>query len=135
MRATIDEEEDDSPFLWESIYPQNSSGKPCYHEGGKYVVRLWAAGLWRAVTVDDRIPLDSASRPMLPMSAEPRELWPLLLSKALAKLHHSLCGHDVLGTVGECQDARLAAFCAHRYVATLRSSRVAPAPCQLGARN
>ncbi|CAN0469492.1 unnamed protein product, partial [Phaeothamnion confervicola] len=49
-----------APFLWEAIYPQDESGRPSYNPGGKYIVRLFAAGRWRRVTIDDRIPVDAA---------------------------------------------------------------------------
>jgi Calpain family cysteine protease len=76
-----------TPFLWEAIHPQDSSGRPCYNPAGKYTVQLWAAGAWRSVTVDDRVPLTAAGAQLLPCTADSRELWPLLLSKALLKLH------------------------------------------------
>ncbi|CAM9843160.1 unnamed protein product, partial [Phaeothamnion confervicola] len=41
---------------------------------------------WRRVTIDDRIPVDAAGVPLLPVSEDPRELWPLLLAKALWKV-------------------------------------------------
>lgn len=51
-----------------------------------YAVRLWAHGAWRCVVVDDRLPTHADGTPLLPHSADPTELWPALLSKALFKL-------------------------------------------------
>lgn len=42
------------------------------------------------VTVDDRIPCSSADKcPLFARSSDPCELWPALIEKAYAKLHHS----------------------------------------------
>jgi Calpain family cysteine protease len=104
-----------TPFLWEAIHPQDSSGRPCYNPAGKYVVQLWAAGEWRRVTVDDRVPLTAAGTQLLPCTADSRELWPLLLSKALLKLHALLpavaAAAAAVPVPAAQESAQYAAFC------------------------
>jgi Calpain family cysteine protease len=102
-----------TPFLWEAIHPQDSSGRPCYSPAGKYAVQLWAAGAWRRVTVDDRVPLTAAGAQLLPCTGDSRELWPLLLSKALLKLHALLPAATAVPVpVPAAQEsAQFAAFC------------------------
>ncbi len=41
-----------------------SSQVPCYNPCGRYAVKLFAAGRWRKVEVDDCIPLDAARCPV-----------------------------------------------------------------------
>ncbi|CAN0271775.1 unnamed protein product, partial [Ectocarpus sp. 13 AM-2016] len=69
------------PLLWEAIYPKTANEVPCYNPCGRYLVKLFAAGRWRRVEVDDCIPLDATGRPVIAASEDPLELWPLLLSK------------------------------------------------------
>ena len=66
-------------------------------------MRLFAHGAWRRVTVDDRLPLAANNVPLLLGSKDPLELWPLLLAKALYKLHGG-------AAVGGGADARLHAL-------------------------
>ena len=73
---------DAPPFLWEAIYPQRADGRPCYNPAGRYVVKVWAAGAWRAVAVDDQVPVNAKGECCLPLT-EGRELWPVLLAKAM----------------------------------------------------
>lgn len=77
---------DGAPFLWESIWPQQPNGRPAYNPRGVYVVKLWAAGCWRAVVVSDSVPLNHKGECVLPASVAPAELWPLLLAKAAYQL-------------------------------------------------
>lgn len=79
-----------SRFLWNSIYPQLSSGRPVYNPTGKYTVRLFLGGKWRKMQVTDMVPIgpDGCS---IARSAEPYELWPLLLSKAVYSVY-TACG-------------------------------------------
>ncbi|CAN0550565.1 unnamed protein product, partial [Ectocarpus sp. 8 AP-2014] len=37
---------------------------PCYNPCGRYLIKLFAAGRWRRVEVDDSIPLDATGRPV-----------------------------------------------------------------------
>lgn len=46
------------------------SQMPCYNPGGRYLVKLFAAGRWRGVEVDDSIPVDAARSPVSPASSE-----------------------------------------------------------------
>lgn len=49
------------------------------------MVRCFVRDRWRAVAVDDTIPVDALGQPLL-VSAEPMQLWPLLLSMAVFKV-------------------------------------------------
>ncbi len=72
-------------FLWESIYPKGEDGLPKYNPGGRYSVRLFVNGAWRRVDVDDTMPVASESgAPLYCRSSDNKELWPLILSKALS---------------------------------------------------
>ena len=62
-----------------------------YNPAGKYAVKLFFMGCWRKVLVDDNVPFDSFGRPLLPVSTNSLELWPLLLSKALLKIASLEC--------------------------------------------
>lgn len=73
-------------YLWELIHPQTDAGVPLLSHRGRYVVRLYDHGCWRAVTVDDTLPCGAAGGCVLPCTLAPLELWPLLLTKALLKL-------------------------------------------------
>jgi hypothetical protein len=84
----------DDPFLWEAIYPQKN-GRPIYNPAGKYAVKVFAAGKWRKLLIDDRIPCDDNRTPCFVRSTKPGELWPSLLSKAIYKLIN-LYGVDLL---------------------------------------
>ena len=67
-------------FLWEGIYPKDTpkdGGLPRYNPYGKYAVRLYMSGLWRKVTIDDRIPFDEAGQCLFPTSSEVTEIWPV----------------------------------------------------------
>ena len=77
-----------SRLLWNSIYPQLSTGRPVYNPTGKYSVRLFLGGKWRKVQVTDMVPIGPA---LLARSAEQYELWPILLSKAVYSVY-TACG-------------------------------------------
>lgn len=78
---------DSGYFLWENIWPKGPDGLlPALSTKGRYVVRVYDHGAWRAVTIDDRLPCDDGKRPLLPRSRAPLELWPQLLAKALFKV-------------------------------------------------
>ena len=85
-----DNRADNSRFLWNSIYPQLSSGRPVYNPTGKYTVRLFLGGKWRKVQVTDVVPIGHNGC-AIARSAEPYELWPLLLSKAVYSVY-TACG-------------------------------------------
>eukprot|EP01035_Chromulina_nebulosa_P033015 gene33015-44172_t len=82
-------------YLWRGIYPKLKSGKPCYNPAGKYCVRLFLAGKWRKVYVDDVIPIREDGRPALATSSDMLELWPMIISKAIYTVY-SACGYSVL---------------------------------------
>ena len=84
-----------SNYLWRGIYPKLKSGKPCYNPAGKYCVRLFLAGKWRKVYVDDVIPIRDDGRPALATSSNILELWPIILSKAIYTVY-SACGYSTL---------------------------------------
>lgn len=71
-------------YLFELIHPQ-SNGLPSISDSGKYAVKLYIFDRWRAVIVDDRIPLDLFGRPLV-VASRPFQLWPILLCKALLKV-------------------------------------------------
>ena len=76
-----------APFLWEAIHPQQPADqRPCYNPSGRYVVRVFVAGAWRCVEVDDMVPLNAKSEPVVLFSEHPRELWPTLLATAIYKV-------------------------------------------------
>lgn len=72
-------------YLFELIHPQDKQGAPVTSPTGKYLVKLWIGGGWRAVAIDDRVPLDLFGRPLV-VASRPPQLWPVLLSKALFKV-------------------------------------------------
>lgn len=53
------------------------------------MVRVFWAGEWRKVVVDDRLPFDVASGRLFPGSAATNELWPALMYKAWLQLTNS----------------------------------------------
>jgi len=73
-------------YLWELIYPKGADGRPAVAPTGRYAVRLFEQSSWRLVEIDDRVPFDADGRPLVPVSTERLELWPMLLAKALYKL-------------------------------------------------
>ena len=78
-------------YLWNAIYPKLPSGRPCYNPSGRYCVRLFLGGIWRKVTVSDDVPVDpTTGKPLIASSANPLELWPLILAKVLADLLYIL---------------------------------------------
>ena len=83
------------PFLWEAIYPQSpATRKPIYNPAGKYVVKVFLAGKWRMLEVDDRVPLGPYSEPLLLSSCNEGELWPTILSKAVYTLWDMVGGRS-----------------------------------------
>ena len=88
-----------------------SAGRPCdlrdllrgpipLHPLGLYAVRLCIDGLWRWLTVDDRIPADAYRGQPAYTSARGRQLWVALLEKAAAKACGSYAGLAA-GTLAE----------------------------------
>jgi hypothetical protein len=54
---------------------------------GIYTVKFSKAGVWRYVTVDDRVPCSKCGKPLYARSLDPNETWVMILEKAYAKLH------------------------------------------------
>jgi len=79
-------------FLWRAIYPKLPDGKPVYNPFGKYCVRLYLAGCWRKVYVDDNVPVRRDGRSAVAGSEDKYELWPLVLSKAIYRVYCA-CGY------------------------------------------
>jgi Calpain family cysteine protease len=71
-------------YLFELIHPQ-TAGLPVVSRTGKYAVKLFVFDSWRAVAVDDRVPLDLFGRALV-VASRPFQLWPVLLSKAVMKV-------------------------------------------------
>ena len=82
---------DNMEYLWRSIYPKLSNGKPCYNAAGRYCVRLFFAGKWRKVYVNDSVPVIEDGKCGVISSEDALELWPMLLSKAVYSLFY-VCG-------------------------------------------
>jgi hypothetical protein len=80
-------------FLWRNIYPKLPSNKPVYNPSGKYCVRLFLAGQWRKVYVDDSLPVNSNGKIAVASSADNYELWPVVLSKAIYTVY-TACGYS-----------------------------------------
>jgi hypothetical protein len=45
-------------YLWELVHPQEREALPCRSPSGRYAVRLFLVDAWRAVVVDDSVPVD-----------------------------------------------------------------------------
>lgn len=71
--------------LSSKIYPQKD-GAPIYNPNGKYAVKLYFMGKERKVIISDHIPTTHDGKPLLCMSVDPYQLWPLLISKAILQL-------------------------------------------------
>ncbi|KAL7750650.1 hypothetical protein RI367_003992 [Sorochytrium milnesiophthora] len=73
-------------YPWDRIYPKGKNDLPAFNPAGKYAVKLFWCGNWRRVVVDDRVPVDSAGKPLILSHPSHLEIWPLILTKALMKL-------------------------------------------------
>ena len=69
-----------------NIYPQKD-GVPVYNPKGKYVIKLYLMGKERKVVIDDLIPFTYDDEFIFPGCENIREIWPVLLTKALLKLN------------------------------------------------
>jgi hypothetical protein len=50
------------------------------------LTHMTCQGAWRKVTIDDVVPVDAEGRLLLPTSAVPGELWPMLVAKAVCRV-------------------------------------------------
>lgn len=78
------------------IYSENAFNEPHktpVNPFGKYLIRVFHSNYWRAITVDDQIPIDFDKRILLPFYYDDvgnkLQLWPILLTKAFLKLNQS----------------------------------------------
>ena len=75
---------------WSLIYSLNKPGgkehKPLVNPSGKYICKLFWCGKWRKIVVDDSIPCDEDGSPLLIVSDNPNEIWPLIISKETPKI-------------------------------------------------
>ena len=69
-----------------NIYPQKD-GVPVYNPKGKYAIKLYLMGKERKVIIDDLIPFTYEDEFIFPGCENVREIWPVLLTKALLKLN------------------------------------------------
>jgi hypothetical protein len=116
-------------FLWRAIYPKLPSGRPCFNPAGKYAIRLFFAGKWRKVYVTDAVPIDAEGKPVVATSANPLELWPLILSKAVYALYAAAGYKHSLPEVASATHAsHFVAFAVHALTSWMPSS-----PWALGA--
>ena len=69
----------------ENIFPQDDNGNPIYNPSGKYTVKMYVNGMWRAVTVDDFFPVGASNQPLF-SHVPSGQLWVSILEKACAKV-------------------------------------------------
>ena len=78
------------PYLWRAVFPQTQHGRPYFNSAGKYCVKLFVAGKWRKVYVNDDVPVDLQGIPAVASSSLPHELWPMLIAKAIYTVYTAL---------------------------------------------
>lgn len=76
------------------IFPKDHLGYPIYNPCGKYIVKLFINGEWRAVEVDDYLPMDSFGN-LICAHSNKGKLWVSILEKAYLKIHG---GYEFVGS-------------------------------------
>lgn len=74
-------------YAWELVYPHQAApfpNCPAYNPYGKYAVKLFIAGAFRRVVIDDKLPCDASGHSLLTVT-EHKEIWPALIAKAMMK--------------------------------------------------
>lgn len=77
-----------------NIYPQDAHQNPIYSPEGRYVVKLYLNGSWRAVEVDDYFPVDDHGS-LIGAYSNKGKMWVSLIEKAYLKAHG---GYDFDGS-------------------------------------
>ena len=98
-----------------NIYPQKD-GVPVYNPKGKYVIKLYLMGKERKVVIDDLIPFTYEDEFIFPGCENVREIWPVLLTKALLKLNIYKYRHPSYFRNEEFNDASLIYNLTGKYV-------------------
>eukprot|EP01083_Nonionella_stella_P186602 683585_1 len=76
----------DPVYPWNLIYPQSkATGLPTPSGNGLYLIKLYFCGQWRAILIDDKVPMFEG-KVLFPNIEDTNELWPQLLTKAILKL-------------------------------------------------
>ena len=65
-----------------------------YNPCGKYIIKLFINGMWRAVEIDDYFPIDTYGNPICAFSSKGK-LWVSLIEKAYLKAHG---GYEFIGS-------------------------------------
>jgi len=76
------------------LYPQDQMGYPIYNPCGKYIVKMFINGVWRAIEIDDYMPIDSFGNLICGYSNKGK-LWVSLFEKAYLKIHG---GYEFIGS-------------------------------------
>ena len=72
-------------YPWNLIYPQRKDNKlPILSKNRSYFVKLFFCGEWRAILIDDSMPM-FGGKLLFPNIADSNEIWPQLLTKAILK--------------------------------------------------
>ena len=76
------------------IFPQDENLHPIYNPTGHYIVKLFVNGTWRAVEIDDYLPVNTWGNFLCAYSGKGK-LWVSLIEKAYLKLHG---GYEFMGS-------------------------------------
>ena len=81
-------------LISKNIFPQDNQGNPVYNPAGHYVVKLFINGMWRAVHIDDYLPVNTNNDFLCAYSSRGK-MWVSLIEKAYLKLHG---GYEFMGS-------------------------------------